>query len=328
MADEDSKPKIDPARLDTQVGGTRVDTIDTARDPKAKTVSTDVGGAGIEFGTDGTTKRTGVEAAFDDNKDKAEEDELEADLKAGDEDDKVEDDDKGEDAPADETAPEPLPDFDPENAEVLAAYEARYFKEDGTINEDALGAIVAAKVEKGEAPELGANEYAFLEKRFGLPKVIVDDHIQGKIALQAERERAFNEALGGEAARPVKLDWAAKNYTDAQKERFKAAMQEGGEAAREQIDLLNNRFEKAGGKVPAPAKGDAAKTNLPAPPPRRPLSPQKSTAAAENPGGRAGIVPFANAEEHRKAQAAAIASGDKTKIDLVRKRVAASTFWK
>lgn len=338
MADpEDKKPGIDPERLDTKVGGTRVDTLDGS-----KTVtSSDIGGTGMEFDKEGGAKRTGIEAAFDGagEADEQEEKDIEAGLKAGDkEEDAGEEAKKPEDKPEgepDPNAPERLPDFDPETVttEVLQAYEARYFTEDGKLNEDALAAVISANMAKeGGKPELGANEYAFLDKRLGLPKIIVDNYIEGAVALAARKEEAFNAYMGGPGAFDAMAEWASKSYTPEQKERFNTIMNDKkvSEAEKqEQLDLLKSRFAAAGQKFTPPKKTEEATRKGPPPAPvKRALSPPVSTSNSENAGGRAGPEPFKNADEHRKAQAAAIREGDKSKIDLVRKRLQASTFWR
>lgn len=326
MATDDNKPKIDPERLDTRVGGTRVDTLDG---PKSGVTSSDIGGTGIEFDNAGGSKRTGIEAAFDEQEEKS----IEEDLKAGDKEDDAEK--KAEAKPVgepDHEAPVPLPDFDDANEEVVAAYEERFLTPEGFPNQEALGAIIAANAAKeGGKPVLGDNEYAFLEKR-GYPKAIVDDHIAGQIALQAKKEEAFQTYMGGPGAFEAMSEWASGTYTDAQKGRFNTIMNDreaSEEAKQEQLDLLKSRFAAAGQKFTAPKK-EAAPERRPAPPapPKRALSPEVSTSSSAAAGGRAGPEPFRDAAEHRKAQAAAIREGDKSKIDLVRKRLQASTFWR
>lgn len=333
MADEvEKKPGIDPSRLDTKVGGTRVDTLDG---PKSGVTSSDIGGTGIEFDKEGGAKRTGIDAAFDD----AEEKDIEDSLKEGDkEEDAGEEAKTEEDKPEgepDPNAPEPLPEFDPANEEVAKAYEERYFTEDGKLNQEALAAVISANMTKeGGKPELNAGEYAFLEARLGLPRVIVDDHIKGTIALAAEKERAFNTYMGGEGAFEAMSAWAATAYTPEQKDRFNSIMADKTKTEaekQEQLDLLKSRFAAAGQKFTSPKKDAGKEEGRKAPPPapvKRALSPPVTTSNSENAGGRAGPEPFKNAEEHRKAQAAAIREGDKSKIDLVRKRLQASTFWR
>lgn len=315
MGTEDKTKEVDPERLDVSFGGGGSESLDADRDGKGKVKTTDDAGEGMDFEADGSVSRTGLD------KSKPKEG-------TGGEDG----DDAGDEGDATEETseqPEDLGDWDPDNAETAEKFDARYFKstDDGSseLNMDAFASEVAANAAKEEGtPVLNEATYGWLKDRMGVSKDYADSIIKGQIALRKQAEDDFYGRVGGKEVYDAKLAWAKDNYTADQKTRFNAAVQKGGAEAEEAIELLNTRWEKAGNKAPG-AKRDAGRKGVP---PRRAVSPGKTTTSAENPGGGGGLKPFADADEHRHAMAEAQRSGDKAKIALVRKRLAASTFWK
>lgn len=229
-------------------------------------------------------------------------------------------------------APEDLGAWDPDNAEVATKFDERYFAKDGSeLNMAAFSSEVAANAAKEDGtPVLNEGTYGWLKDRMGVSKEAVDKIIAGQVALGAQNEDAFYKTVGGKEVYASKLDWAKRVYTAEQKARFNAAIDAGGDAAQEALELLNARWEKAGNKAPATkqegAEEEPAKRR-PGLPAKRAASPAKSTAAA--PGGTAAAAaPFASADEHRKAMAEAMKSGDKSAMELVRKRLLASPWFR
>ncbi|WP_269929948.1 hypothetical protein [Aminobacter sp. HY435] len=318
MADTDgTKPSVDPSRLELSVGGGGADSLDAVRGGGNKVKSTEDGGQGIDFETDGSITATGLDKV----KPKEENSE-----------ETTEEDNEGGDKPSETEATEgdnsDLGEWDPENTEVGAKFDERYFKEGSELNMDAFTTEVAANAAKeGGTPVLNEATYGWLKDRMGVSKTYADSIIKGQLALRQQNEDAFYTRVGGKEVYTQKQVWAKENYTPEQKARFNAAIKAGGSEAEEALELLNTRWEKAGNKAPE-AKREEVRKGLPT---KRPASPAKTTQAAQNPGGTGNVKPFANGDEHRAAlkEAQRAAPGDRVaQLDLVRKRLAASTFWK
>lgn len=320
MADtKETKPGVDPSRLDVSIGGGGSDSLDTARGEGGNFTSTDDGGQGLDFDAGGNVTATGLDKVTD--KEPGSEVTTEETDKA------VEDGEKVESTEGDNTD---LGDWNAEDAEVAKKFDERYFTEkDGSseLNMEAFSSEVAANAAKeGGTPVLNEATYGWLKDRMGVSKDYADSIIKGQLALHKENESAFYSRVGGKEVYEQKLAWAKEGYTPEQKARFNAAIKAGGPEAEEALELLNTRWEKAGNKAAPGAKEEAPRKGLP---PKRPASPAKSTQSAQNPGGSGNVQPFANADQHRAALKAAQQSGDsKTQLDLVRKRLAASNFWR
>lgn len=215
---------------------------------------------------------------------------------------------------------DPLPDYDPANAEVAAKYDERFLTEhtdeaDGSksvvLNREAIADEIRANMAKAEGATERPNEgtYKYLKDKLGITRDLVDAAIEGEKAKFTQAKAAMDEVTGGEEAWKAKLAWASTTtgtdgkdilggYTKAQVDRFNAAMKEGGEAAREQIELLNERYAKANPGA-ATAKAAPAKPGIGV---RRPASPAKSatTGANTQSGGAPSAKPFANQGEYNK----------------------------
>lgn len=260
------------------------------------------------------------------------------------------------DAPEAETEAEPeaeaeaedaLPDYDPENEEVHAAYAARYEK-DGGLNMEALSkdywasfnkaeGDVAAKVAKAGLPE---GVYKYLQATAGvskdyvkkIEKALVADHTQDQVAAVAAVApvEEFNKAI----------EWGrAGGYTPEQIKRFNAAFERGGDDRADAIEALMGRFERATKKDPQAKNfgqrrfGDNGG--------RRPSSPKRDVTgqAASGGAGSPGDV-FKNRAEHQSAWSSALnnltaarKTGDKQEIrkaqqavDAVAKKARRSKF--
>lgn len=229
-----------------------------------------------------------------------------------------------------EGTPEPLPDYDDANEEVKKAYEERYVTADGTINEAAF-ALEADKQEDGSF-KLKPNHYAFLKAQMGASEQMVDNYIAGQAVLQANATTKFYESFGGEDGFKAAGMWAAANYTDAQKAKYAAALEKGGEAFLEQAELLRLRYSAANPKAAPEPSGAEDKT-----PARKPLSPQRTTGKGgtgtqtPNPQPPVG-KPFANNDEYlaelRKANRLVKTGKDLNAVANVERRLERSTFWK
>lgn len=222
---------------------------------------------------------------------------------------------------------EPLPDFNPEDPEVTAKYDERYFTEKG-LNQDTLGQEVYANSQKeGGKPVLNEGTYKYLEAKLGVTRDMADAHIAGQIALKQQNDATFYGMVGGEEAWKAQLAWGSANYTPEQKARFRKAMDAGGEEAKEAAELLGTRFTKAGGKVPLPAETPAPVRAGFGRPERRAASPAKTTATAA--GGGAGGTPAEPYADQKEYNAALKAAGrDPAAQAKVRKRLAASPWMK
>lgn len=220
---------------------------------------------------------------------------------------------------------DPLPDFKADDEVVLKAYEERYVREDGTPDEDALGAVVYANSKKeGGKPELNEGDYAFLKEKFKLSREMVDSHIAGKIALASKQADSFYSTVGGKETWDSMREWAKTGYTQAQKDRANAAFKKGGEEALEAIELLQTRFKAAGGTVPEKTKVEEKPE---AEKPARQSSPKKTASSAHVAGGAAALTPYESYEAYRQDLRAA--GSNTAKAAAVRARLAASpAIWR
>ena len=215
-------------------------------------------------------------------------------------------------------APEALPDFDPDNEEVSKAYDERYFTDSGEVNLETLTAEFDAN--KGEG--LNAGTYAFLKDRLGLSDAAVKQIEQGQVALRQQADTGFYSKIeGGKDAYESAIKWATdgKGYSDAQKEAYNKAHQQGGAAFEDAVEALMTRFGKAnpGAIKPAAQRGPRGV------PQRRASSPARDVTggARAGGGGPASGERFASQAEHSQAFNAALgkvrdakASGDKAAI--------------
>lgn len=207
-----------------------------------------------------------------------------------------------------------LPDFNPEDPEVVAKYDQTYTTEAGGPNITAFAEAWESRVD----PETGLGkltdgEYAYAQAAYGADKETVDDIIEGRIAKRTLMQAKFFDAVGGQEAYETAVEWGAAHYTAEQKERFNAAIDKGGAEAEEAALALQARFAKANGK--------------PIPTLRRPLrgvTPKRDVANAavsgQVSGGATAAKPFATGAEFRTAQAEA--GRDPAKLAEVRKRLA------
>lgn len=347
---------IADGRLEVGSGGGITSSLDQGGKPVTK--SSD----GVMFDvSDEGTEQQGINAHHTalETEDLTEEGKATAEEKTEGEGEKAGDEEKGEaeDKKADEeaTAYEPLPDYDPASEEVTAKYDERFLTEhvdeaDGSksvvLNREAIADEIRANMAKAEGASERPNEgtYKYLKDKLGITKDLVDAAIEGEKAKFTAAKQAMDEVTGGEEAWNAKLAWASTSkdkdgkdiiggYTKEQVARFNAAMKEGGEAAREQIELLNERYAKAN-----PGKGAAAiaiEKKIPGigVQQRRPASPAKSTTSGANTLGGAGAVkPFDTKEDYNKELANVRAMRPGAEQDAkhreLRARTQVSPWWK
>lgn len=186
----------------------------------------------------------------------------------------------GEDGPG---VDEELGEFDPENVE---AWDAKYQREDGTLNEEVLTKEFDANGGEG----LSEDTYKYLEAR-GISKTFAK---QVEAALKTQRDAAADPAndadvilmdvAGGPEPLKAALDWGKEGgYDKAAQDRFNKIMSGTDiDAKKEAIELLMGRFEKA--------------TTKP-----KPRVPARDVTKQGGSPARSAVKPFANREEYQKA---------------------------
>lgn len=214
-------------------------------------------------------------------------------------------------------APEDLGEYNPEDP---SKFDERYFK-DGKLDQKALSdefwANFAKAEDKGSAA-LNANTLAYLEDRLGLSPEFVKQTCDALVLkAQAETSKVY-ERVGGQERFQEMVQWGKDGgYTPAQRERFNAAMQKGGEDFEDALDALALRFEKAnGGGDTKPIKGPKG------PPPGRTKrsSPERNVTQRSTGGTQTSADVFATRAEHQAAWQEGLkrqheASTDKEKQD-------------
>ncbi|RWP84737.1 MAG: hypothetical protein EOR11_19955 [Mesorhizobium sp.] len=344
MADEKTEPSagekaIADGRLEVSSGGG----VSSSLEQGGKAVTTSTDGVMLDVSDEGTEQQ-GLNAHH------TELEVADETTEAGDEEKKAPEED---DKPTDEAATyEPLPDFDPASEEVTAKYDERFLTEhtdeaDGSksvvLNREAIADEIRANMAKAEGATERPNEgtYKYLKEKLGITRDLVDAAIEGEKAKFTQAKAAMDEVTGGEEAWSAKIAWASTSkaadgkdiiggYSKEQVARFNAAMKEGGEAAREQIELLNERYAKAN---PTTATTQPVKKAPGIGVQRRPASPEKSTSSGANTLGGAGAVkPFATKDDYNKelANVRAMKSGAEqdAKHRELRARTAVSPWWK
>lgn len=294
--------------VETAVGGRRAASImmDDRSGSAAKPEFRDHDGSGVtaEIGQDKLEVRTRGGA-----NDQTDEEDLEGDLEDGAEGGEGDGSEAGEEQES--GSAEDLGDFDPANAESVSKYETAFLTAEGGPNMEALMAEYGRNEEKGEG-QLNEGTYAFLQDRFGLTlDQIKDFEADRKARRDADAlgfHNAVTEAAGGSAVADL-VAWGRTVYTPAQLKKYNADVQSGDpEVAAAAVALLKQRYDKAN-------------------PPRAGVRPRRDVTA--NAGRKpTGVEPFKTQAEYRAANREARNSGDQAQLDLVRKRLKASPFYK
>jgi hypothetical protein len=197
-------------------------------------------------------------------------------------------------------AEDALADFDPDNEEVVSAYDARYSKDDGTFNEETLSKEFWANQEAGNE---GLNEgtYAWLAKR-GISKefarqveaALVTQH-QANVNKVSKDDMALFDLAGGPENLKAALDWGKTGgYDKAAQDRFNKVMAgKDTEAKKEAVELLLSRHGKVRATQDAKDEADARKT------------PRRDATAQSAPAARTTVQPYKDKAAWREAKRAA-----------------------
>lgn len=228
-------------------------------------------------------------------------------------------DDGAQTEPSEESAEDPadLPDYNVDDEAVIAKYDEKYLKHDekgnAILDLDAFNAELNANYAEGKL-DINEGSRQWVKDTFGVDDKAIDLYLQG---LKTEADKIDNERydqVGGKDAWDGLIEWGKANYTQEQQKRFNEAVHKGGEEAKEQIELLKAR---AGGTSQGKRPGLRN---------RRPSSPAKSAGGSSAPVSK--VEPFATPEDHRVAMVEAEASNNLAKVEEVRKRLRASSWFK
>lgn len=231
---------------------------------------------------------------------------------------------------------EDLGEYKPQDAEVTAKFDARYFNEEGKLNKEALAAEFWGNATKDSPGKLHEGTYAFLENRLGISKDVVNDieaalvtqHQQAAVGLTAR----VHEAAGGKDTYNAAIAWAsAGGYTPEHGNRLNQLIQKMETGWEDAVEALVSRFRKANPEAPStklPPGPPARRSSVPArvagaagdKPPAQPQSKESSEKQPEE--GQ--VVPFKNADEYLAALGEALKSGDPKRTAEVRARQKAS----
>lgn len=296
--------------------------------PEGRRIETAVAGADTVTVFSGDSSETKEQDAFELDLGKSDDAEASGDnAEASSEEDPEADPDESADAgDSDEAA---LPDYDPANEEVTAAYAKRYEK-DGYLNLEALSkdywAAYAKAGEKVDDTNFPEGVYAYLRDVAGLPKdavkriekSLVNDHIQEQAAVitKVAPVPVFDAAI----------KWAKSGgYTEAQRARFNAEFDKGGEAQADAIEALVARHERHlaaqnGGQQQGRNGFNRFGTQN-----RRPSSPQRDVSGRAGAGGAgASADVFKTKAEHSEAFGKGLAELKAAKAEGNRERIRAA----
>jgi len=105
----------------------------------------------------------------------------------------------------------------------------------------------ALTAEYNESGELSEGTYENLEKA-GIPRGTVDSYIQGQLAIQAINTQQILEEAGGRDSYMEMAQWAAQNYSDAEKQAFDQALESGSvEMSKLAVAALKARYVNENG---------------------------------------------------------------------------------
>lgn len=208
--------------------------------------------------------------------------------------------DKGADAEGGEDAQDfssltDIDAYDPDNAENVAAWDKEYTTEAGELNMDRLGLeIDRNKSKEGGTPVLNEATYAFLGKKYGLPRSVIDGQIamrENAYAYQKAQAKADDLKLFDVAGGPERLsaakEWAKNGgLTEAQMKRHEEALRNTDFDVRsEAVELLMTRFDKVNPKAE-----------------ERRTEPKRDATQGQGKPSTSTVVPFKNKAEWRAAR--------------------------
>lgn len=154
-----------------------------------------------------------------------------------------------------------LGEFDPENPEIVAKFDERFInKEDGTLNENAIGEEFWSDYEK-LSPEdrakadLRPETRAFLKSTYKVSDAFIDQTRDGLVALQRQTDDAFSEPFGGRDKVEAMMAWAREGgYTEEQRAAFNDLRKTGGPAFKDALELMASRHAAATTKPVVPGR--------------------------------------------------------------------------
>lgn len=203
-----------------------------------------------ESTTDHIEVGAGAENAEDDGPEDDKPKEPEAETEGEGDEDKPKEPEDGDDE--DTTFLEVPDEFKADDPEVIAQFDKALKTEDGKLKMDALSAQwwANAQANPDGNGHLTDATYDYLDS-LGIPREMVQAAEAGQQALSTQAVQNVYAAAGGKANYDAALGWAAKGdkpaYTEGQREAFNRAIDKGGETAKDAIDLLMSRYEKASG---------------------------------------------------------------------------------
>ena len=231
----------------------------------------------------------------------------------------VEDDtpDEGDEHEGDdeEGAEQSLPEeFDADNEEVVAAYDAHYLK-DGELRMDVLSAEWQGNIKEGEeVGSLNESTYSYLGS-LGIPRDMAKAVEAGQVALQKSFMEELYTRIGGKGAWDAASKWATDGgYTQVELEAFNKAMNSGDvQSIQMAVDALGSRH------------GKATATGQPAPRRRRQVRAQRAVAGNSPAPTVRQAEGFKNRLEYREAMRKA---GDEpSAVAEVNRRLRASDWF-
>jgi len=204
------------------------------------------------------------------------------------------------DEDASDTPEDSLGEWKSDDPEVVAKFDGKFLREDGTLNEEAIGTefwtdYAKLSPEERAKADLRPETRAYLKDTFKVSDGFIDQTRDGLVALQEKTDAAFMEAFGGRDAVTGALDWARSGgYTEEQRARFNDLQAKGGEEFKEAMELLISRHQKASGTGTAPSRdGLPGRKSTPA------RNATKNAAVAG--GGAEGAGLFATKDAYQKA---------------------------
>jgi len=212
---------------------------------------------------------------------------------------------------------EALPDYDPENAEVTAQYEGRYFTEQGTLNLVALTTEYWSNAKDGKPGALHEGTYKYLEGALGVSKETAQEIEKGLVAQRQAEVSQFFQRVGGRKRYEAAVAWARKSYAQGDKDRFNAAVNGSDVGARDDaVDAMLARYDRANpGQRQFQRRG----------PPRRNAAPDRSVSSSASPAsGGATQAAYASREAYTDAFNKAIAAEHNAKTPAERREATAA----
>ncbi len=242
--------------------------------------------------------------------------------------------DKSEAPPSEKV--EDLGEFKADDPAVVEKFAARYFTEEGKLNEGSLTAEFWGNATKDQAGSLHESTYAYLEHQLGVSKDLVKDLEAGLVAKHQAASANLNQrvyaAAGDQATYEAAIQWASDGgYTPEQGNRLNALIQKQAEGWEDAVEALVSRFRKANPQPQARSlpPGRPQRRSTPARIAGQEHSSTKPPAAQKeaptgDPEGGSSPAPYANADEYYADLAKANKDGTGKEMAVVRARLKAS----